>query len=152
MTLPNSVPNEQLTKAVQSTFASIVRTRQTLKILAPDFRLTIGGNLVGDFGEFIAITEYSLIPAAKGSKDFDAQTQEGRTVQIKANHEASMIGYRGSADLMLVIQIQDDGDWKELYYGDFQPVKDVSRYSARDNKYMVSRRKLEKLAQANLGD
>ena len=145
----NNPHNEQITKAVQSTFASIVRTRQTLKILAPEFRWTIGGNLVGDFGEYIAITEYSLLPAPKGSKDFDAHTQDGKTVQIKANHEAGMIGYRGEADLMLVIQIQDDGDWKQLYYGDFQQVKDVSRYSARDNKYMVSRKKLEELAQSN---
>ena len=143
MTQPIS---DQITKAVQSTFASVVKTRNTLKILAPEFRWTIGGNLVGDFGEFIAITEYSLLQAPKGSKDFDAQTVDGKTVQIKANHEAAMIGYRGQADLMLVIQIQDDGEWKELYFGDFQKVKDVSRYSARDNKYMVSRKKLEELA------
>ena len=149
MSQPNNPHNNQLTKAVQSTFASIVRTRHTLKILAPEFKWTIGGNLVGDFGEYIAITEYCLLPAPKGSKNFDARTQDGKTVQIKANHEAGMIGYRGEADLMLVIQIQDDGDWKELYYGDFQQVKDVSRYSARDNKYMISRKQLERLAQSN---
>ena len=97
MSQPNNLHNEQVTKAVQSTFASIVRTRQTLKILAPEFRWTIGGNLVGDFGEYIAITEYSLLPAPKGSKDFDARTQDGKTVQIKANHEAGMIGYRGAS-------------------------------------------------------
>ena len=149
MSQPNNPHNNQLTKAVQSTFASIVRTRHTLKILAPEFKWTIGGNLVGDFGEYIAITEYCLLPAPKGSKNFDARTQDGKTVQIKANHEAGMIGYKGEADLTLVIQIQDDGDWKEPYYGDFQQVKDVSRYSARDNKYMISRKQLERLAQSN---
>jgi len=58
---------------------------------------------VGDFGEYIAITEYSLIPAPKGSKNFDAQTKDGKTVQIKANHEAAMVGYRGEADLMFEV-------------------------------------------------
>jgi len=36
-----------------------------------------------------------------------------------------MIGYRGEADKMLVIHVQSNGDWEELYYGDFKPFLDT---------------------------
>jgi uncharacterized radical SAM superfamily Fe-S cluster-containing enzyme len=49
---------------------------------------------------------------------------------------------------MLVIHVQADGGFEELYYGDFQMVKESSRYSARDNKQSISISKLPKLREA----
>ena len=69
----------------------------------------------------------------------------GKTVQIKTNHAASSIGFRGDADLMLVIHVKDDGEYEELYFGDFQTVKDASNYSARDNKQSITITKLKKI-------
>jgi hypothetical protein len=65
------------------------------------------------------------------------------TVQIKANHAANQIGFRGEADLLLVVRVELDGSWSEVYYGPFAPVKAVARYSARDNKHMVAVSKLK---------
>ena len=46
-------------------------------------------------------TDWSrLTKAPPGSNGFDAITSAGKTVQIKANHAASQIGYRGEADLI----------------------------------------------------
>jgi hypothetical protein len=64
-------------------------------------------------------------------------------VQVKTNHSASQIGFRGEADLMLVIHVRENGEWEEIYYGPFKPVKGASRYSARDNKSMVAIQKLK---------
>jgi hypothetical protein len=35
-------------------------------------------------------------------------TAEGLKVQIKANHSSSTIGFRGEADLLLVLKIEKD--------------------------------------------
>ena len=75
----------------------------------------------------------------------DAITEDGKTVQIKTNHAASSIGFRGDANLMLVIHVADNGEFKELHFGDFQKVKDSSNYSARDNKQSITISKLKKL-------
>lgn len=43
---------------------------------------------------------------------------------------------------MLVLHVASDGEWEEIYYGPFAPVKAGSRHSARDNKEMISMSKL----------
>lgn len=40
------------------------------------------------------------------------------------------------------------GDWSEIYYGDFNLVKKVARYSARDNKHMAPIKALVKIRDA----
>lgn len=59
-------------------------------------------------------------------------------MQVKANFAASQIGFRGEADLLLCLKIDLNGGWSEIYYGDFQLVKQASRHSARDNKSMIA--------------
>ena len=124
---------------------TLFSARRVLKILAPEYNWTYGGNLIGDFGEYLAVNHYNLKPADRGAAGFDAIDEQGRTVQIKTNHAASQIGFRGTADLMLVIGITDDGEWSEIYYGSFEVVVDASRFSSRDNKRMISKVKLAKL-------
>ncbi len=137
---------ENIVEAVKGVMASIYSSQKTLRALAPDFKWAGLGNLLGDYGEFIAINHYHLIQAPRGSEGFDATTKDGKTVQVKTNHAANMIGYRGEADKMLVIHVQSNGDWEELYYGDFKPVKDASNFSKRDNKFTIPILKLKKIA------
>ena len=117
--------------------------QNALRELAPDFKWAGMGNLLGDYGEYVCIEKYNLTKAPAGSDGFDAITEDGRTVQIKTNHAASSIDFRGDADLMLVIYVADDGEFKELYFGDFQKIKDSSNYSARDNKQSITISKLK---------
>jgi hypothetical protein len=125
--------------------ASIFAAQKALRTLAPEFNWSGLGNLLGDFGELVAIDKYGLTKAPGGSDGFDAVTKDGKKVQIKTNYAASQIGFRGESDLMLVIGVREDGSWKELYFGPFQPVKDAARFSARDNKHMLAVSKLVKL-------
>ncbi len=107
------------------------------------------GNLLGDYGEYIALANYNLKKARGGADGYDATTAEGLKVQIKANHSSSTIGFRGEADLLLVLKVENDAEWKELYYGPFKPVKERATYSKRDNKYMIPVVKLEQIAKSN---
>jgi len=81
-------------------------------------------------------------PAPTG---YDAKTADGQTVQVKTNHAASQIGFRGQDDLLLVLHVRTVGEYDEVYYGPFAPVKAASRYSARDNKDMLAISKLKTL-------
>lgn len=131
--------------SIQHMLASIFAAQKALRTLAPEFKWSGLGNLLGDFGELVAIDHYGLTKAPPGSNGFDALTSDGKTLQIKTNYAASQIGFRGNAELMLVVGVKDDGSWEEIYYGPFQSVKDASRFSARDNKQMIAITKLCKL-------
>ena len=103
------------------------------------------GNLLGDYGEYIALSNYNLKKAPGGADGYDAVTSDGLKVQIKANHSSSTIGFRGEADLLLVLKVESNAEWKELYYGPFKPVKEKATYSKRDNEHMIPIAKLQYL-------
>jgi hypothetical protein len=132
-------------EAVKGIVASLFSSQRALRALAPEFRWKGLGNLLGDFGEYIALKHYGLVKATSGSDGYDARTPDGKTVQVKTNHASSQIGFRGRADLMLVIHVFDNGEWEQIYYGDFEPVLRESRHSARDNKEMIAISKLHSL-------
>ena len=130
---------------------SIFANQSVLTMLAPEYKWRGLGNLLGDYGEFICTRYYELEKCESGKAGFDAKNREGRTVQIKANRSATTIGFRGEADLLLAIQIDESASWDEIYYGEFDPVAKVARYSKRDNKFMVTRDKLKALAYEQAG-
>ena len=134
-------------EAVKHIVATIFSAQDALRDLAPDQRWAGMGNLLGDYGEYIAIGKYNLKKAAGAADGYDAITADGLKVQIKANHSSSTIGFRGEADLLLVLKIDSNADWRELYYGPFKPVKEKATYSKRDNKYMIPVAKLKDLGQ-----
>ena len=68
-----------------------------------------------------------------------------RSVQITTNRAADQIGFRGNADLLLVISVGDDASWEQVYFGPFGPIKAASRFSSRDNKHMILIAKLRSL-------
>jgi hypothetical protein len=129
-------PNAKI-EAIKGVMASLFASQRTLKALAPDFKWAGLGNLLGDYGEFIAVSSYNLTKAPSGSSGYDAITQDGKTVQVKTNYAATQIGFRGDADLLLCLKVKDNGDWEEIYYGSFSEIKNHARFSARDNKHMV---------------
>ena len=107
------------TDAIKHIIATVFAAQNALRALAPDFKWAGLGNLLGDYGEYVAIEHYGLTKASAGSDGHDAKTVDGKTVHIKANHASGQIGFRGGADLMLVIYVEATGEWTEIYYGDF---------------------------------
>ena len=133
-------------QSIQHILASIFASQRALKLLAPEFNWAGLGNLLGDFGELVAIDHYGLKKAPRGSDGYDAITLDGKKVQIKTNYAASQIGFRGVSELMLVVGVNNDGSWEELYFGPFEQVKAQARFSARDNKHMIAISKLKQIA------
>jgi hypothetical protein len=142
------ITKEQRIEAMKGVLASLFASQRTLKSLAPQFKWAGLGNLLGDYGEFIATEVYGMRQAPRGANGYDAVTSDGKKVQVKANFAASQIGFRGEADMLLCLKIDLNGDRTEIYYGDFGLVRKVARYSARDNKHMVPLAALQKIAKA----
>ena len=135
-------------EAAKHILASIFSSQEALQQLAPEYRWTGLGNLLGDFGELFAIDAYGLKKAVAGAPDYDAMTKDGHKVQIKANYSSKEIGFRGEPDMLLVLRFSGDGEWRELYFGPFAPVKAEARHSGRDNKHMMSVSKLKGIQKA----
>ena len=133
---------EEKIEGVKSIMSVIYSSLHTLRIFAPEYRWKGLGNVLGDYGECVAIDHYNLTKAPPGTEGHDATTSDGKTVAIKANHASHSIGFRGEADLLLVLSVGEDGGWSEIYYGPFKPVRDASRFSKRDNKHIITVRKL----------
>lgn len=140
----------QKLQIAQDVMRSIFASQEALVELAPQYRWTGLGNLLGDYGEFVCTTHYSLDKARSGAAGYDATNPEGKTVQIKACKSSGQVGLRGTADLLLVIKVDDTAQWNEVYYDDHQAVLDISRYSKRDNKHVVTHKKLRELADLRL--
>lgn len=104
--------NSAKIKAVQHIMATMFSAQKALRELAPDFRWAGLGNLLGDYGEFVAIEAYGLTKAPPGSNGYDAITPDGKTVQIKANHAANQIGFRGEVTFCLLSKLTRMGAGK----------------------------------------
>jgi len=139
---------ENIVEAVRHIIATLYSAQNALCSLAPEFNWAGMGNLLGDYGEFLAIHHYGFEKSPAGTRGSDCITLEGHSVQVKTNHAASSIGFRGEADKMLVLKVHDDGGWDELYYGDFNAVKKQANYSSRDNKFMITLSKLRRIVEA----
>ena len=132
-------------EAIRYIIATIFSAQNALRSLAPEFKCTGLGNLLGDYGECIAIENYDLSKAESGASGYDAINNRGEKIQIKANYASKTIGLRGEADLLLVIKVKVDGTWDEVYFGDFKKALTIANYSKRDNKYSISITALKKL-------
>ena len=133
---------EEKIDGVKSIIHVIYSSMHALRIFAPEYRWKGIGNVLGDYGECVAIASYNLTKAPSGTEGHDAITSDGKTVAIKANHSSKTIGLRGEADLLLVLHVEEDGGWYQMYYGPFMPVRNASTFSKRDNKYAITVKKL----------
>ena len=106
--------------AIKHILATIFAAQNALRSLAPEFKWSGLGNLLGDYGECVAIDHYGFTKADPGASGYDAIDENGKKVQIKANHYSKQIGIRGEADLLLVLTVKEDSSWGEFYLGIFK--------------------------------
>ncbi|MEA5411964.1 hypothetical protein VB737_09320 [Synechococcus sp. BA-120 BA3] len=76
---------------------------------------TPSGFCVGTPGEYLAADAFGLKLLPGNSKDFDAETEAGELVQIRASGKGSYIPIHGGKGLLLVVRIHRSS--LELVYG-----------------------------------
>jgi hypothetical protein len=82
----------------------------------PGRPFTPDGHLVGSLGEVLASHYYKLELLPCSTKCHDAQTRDGKLVQVKAT-QSDRVALRAEPDHLLVIQLQRDGTIVEIYNG-----------------------------------
>jgi hypothetical protein len=128
---------------VKQVVASYTSAKTKLKILAPTFNW---GNLLGDYGEYLSIEHYRFEQATAGTKGYDATNKEGKTVQIKTVRETTKsIKFSTGADYLLVIEVNENADWDEVYFGNFDKVRKAS-YKGKTGEYTIGISKLRKIS------
>ena len=138
-----------MNKEIKKIVSTYAKSSKKLKKLEPAFEWS---NLLGDYGEYVAISDekYGLKKAPTGQEKYDAVYKEGlhkgKTVQIKTTHKTKSIRFSSGADHLLVIQVDDNAEWKELYWGPLEKIRKESSFSKKDNKYNVNLTMLIKIA------
>tara|TARA_B110001454_G_C12623606_1_gene393885 strand:+ start:66 stop:917 length:852 start_codon:yes stop_codon:yes gene_type:complete len=140
-------------KEVKKIIASYTSVYKKLKKLEPEFEWS---NLIGDYGEYVAINteKYRLKKAPTGQDKYDAVYKDGlykgKTVQIKTSHKTKSINFSGGADHLLVIKLDDNAEWKELYWGRLDTIKKRAYFSKKTKKYSINLSMVKKIAKGTL--
>ena len=89
-----------------------------LQLAHPHKKFTLDGRLVGDIGEVLVAAAYDADPLDGLPKHHDAQTSDGRLVQIKATmKDALTFPASHVPDFYLGIKIHQDGTFEEVFNG-----------------------------------
>ncbi len=97
------------------------QTVEKLGKLYPDRRFTLDGHLVGSIGEVLAAERYDLRLFTASHKTHDAESPDGRQVQIKLTQRRS-VALSSCPDHLLVHKLHPDGTHEEIYNGPGAPV------------------------------
>ena len=89
---------------------------EQLEALFPGRKFTPDGHLVGSIGEVLVADAYGLDLLPSSFAGHDAKSKDGKLVQIKATQVKS-IGISSKPEHLLVIQIQPDGSFREIFNG-----------------------------------
>lgn len=108
-------------------------------------RFTIDGRLVGDIGEIIAAAEFNIVLHEVSRPLHDADTTDGRGVQIKATFQ-NHLTFRRTPDLYLGIKLSRSGGHDVIYNGPghyiFEEYKRRQGIGERLLRFPISRLKI----------
>jgi len=107
-----SAPITQLPILVQRLYDLV----HELEAAFPGRPFTPDGHLVGSLGEVLASHYYDLTLLPCSTACHDAQTPDGKLVQVKAT-QGNSVALRAQPEHLLVLRLQQDGTIEEIYNG-----------------------------------
>ena len=136
---------EYLTGKIRELYSIV----QELERECPDRRFTLDGHLIGSIAEVLAAEHYGLKLLPVGTKTHDAEAKDGRRVQIKAT-QTDRIGISSKPEYLIVIKIDRDGDWEEIYNGPGEEVwKRIDETKpSKNGQWQISLAKLRAMMQS----
>lgn len=94
----------------------IYEVTDELSRLFPGRPFTPDGHLVGSIGEVLAAYRYDLVLLPPSEPVHDAETRDGRKIQIKAT-QGTAVALRDKPLHLLVLRLGRDGAVEEVYNG-----------------------------------
>jgi len=119
-----------------------------LEAMFPGRHFTPDGHMVGSLGECLVADAYNLELKTASNKGYDAVTETGLEVEIKAT-QSNSVAFRSQPQHTIVIKILRDGTFEEIYNGPgalvWEQFKD--RRLLSNGQFQVSLNKLRQLNQ-----
>jgi len=112
-----SVSAKSIPSLVQRLYAVVGE----LEELFPGRKFTLDGHLVGSIGEVLAAHYYGLELLPASAPTHDAVAPDGRMIQVKAT-QARSVALRAEPEHLLVLRLNSDGSFDEVYNGPGDPV------------------------------
>lgn len=97
---------------VQQLYATV----KELEEIFPGRHFTPDGHMVGSLGECLVADAYALELRTASNKGYDAVTESGLEIEIKAT-QSNSVAFRCQPEHTIIIKIQPDGTFKEIYNG-----------------------------------
>lgn len=107
---------------------------------------TPDGHMVGSIGECLVADAYDLNLKAASNKGFDATTQDGKEVEIKATQSKS-VAFRSEPEHAIIIKIFPNGTFEEAYNGPGKLVwqQFLGKKLPNNGQFQISLKKLTEL-------
>lgn len=137
---------ESKAQSLRETIKELYRIVKRLEDTYPGRHFTPDGHLVGSLGEVYAAERYGLKLFEASHPVHDAETANGKLVQIKAT-QGSRVALNDCPDWLIVLRITNDGEFVEVYNGPGQPAWDLRGKRQKTGQYQVSLTKLMEAAQ-----
>lgn len=132
----------------QTLVKQLYSTVNELGEMFPGRHFTPDGHMVGSLGECLVADAYCLELKAASNKGYDAVTESGLEVEIKAT-QSNSVAFRSQPQHAIIIKIFPDGTFEEIYNGPgalvWEQFKDKRLPS--NGQFQVSVTKLSRLNQ-----
>lgn len=130
----------------QSLVKDLYTTVKELEAMFPGRHFTPDGHMVGSIGECLVADAYNLELLTASNKGFDAISLSGKKVEIKAT-QSKRVAFRHEPEHAIVIKIEPDGTFEEIYNGPGTIVWD--QFSGKklpsNGQYAISLNQLKRL-------
>jgi len=118
-----------------------------LEEMFPGRHFTPDGHMVGSIGECLVADAYDLKLEVASNRGFDATTQDGVQVEIKAT-QSDRVAFRSCPEHAIVIQISDTGTFEEVYNGPGSIIwaQFDDKHTPSNGQFQIGTKTLSKLA------
>lgn len=100
----------------QALVKQLYATVNELEDMFPGRHFTPDGHMVGSLGECLVADAYNLELKTASNKGYDAVTETGLEVEIKAT-QSNSVAFRSRPQHAIIIKILRDGTFEEIYNG-----------------------------------
>lgn len=130
---------------VSEQIRAIYKISNGLEKMFPGRHFTPDGHMVGSIGEVLVADKYRLSLLDASAKTYDAVDSHERRIQIKAT-QIERVSISGEPDYLIVIKIEPDGTYFEVYNGPGAPVWKQAGKLQKNGQRSISLAKIKRLA------
>ncbi|MGM0988769.1 MAG: DUF6998 domain-containing protein [Pseudomonadota bacterium] len=138
------INHDKLRALVKQLYATV----NELEVMFPGRHFTPDGHMVGSLGECLVADAYNLEIKTASNKGYDAVTETGLEVEIKAT-QSNSVAFRSQPQHAIIIKILRDGTFEEIYNGSGALVWEQfkGKRLPSNGQFQVALNKLRKLNQ-----